>query len=156
VDAWRTPTIGCHLANEVADCSVNSRSTRMPLPRDHRPVATKSLPMPLCHGVRFDNNQCVRPPRPGRTQRHPERAVCIIKGRSSPLLNKRSHLLTKSYVLNNQVSARAQSRPQDADSKCDKEDQETYHGVGVCRAVLSAAVKIKSHFTRFDSVIPLG
>ena len=55
VDAWRAPTIGCHLANEVTDGGVNSRSTGMPLPRDHSPVATKSIPMPLCHGVRFHN-----------------------------------------------------------------------------------------------------
>jgi len=52
-----------------------------------------------------------------RTQRHPEGTVCIIKGRSTPLLKKRSHLLTESYVLNNQVGARAESRSQDADGK---------------------------------------
>ena len=89
----------------------------MTLLRDHSPVATESIPMPLCHGVRFQNNQCVRPPRPGRTQRHPEGTVGIIKDRSTPLLKKRSHLLTESYVLNNQVGARAESRPQDADGK---------------------------------------
>jgi hypothetical protein len=63
MDAWRNQTIGCHLANEVTDCGVNSRSTGM------------------------------------------------------PLLKKRGHLLTKSYVLNNQVGARSGSRPQDADGK---------------------------------------
>jgi len=89
----------------------------MPMLRDHSPVATESIPVPLCHGVRFHNNQCVRPPRPSRTQRHPEGTVCIIKGRPTPLLKKRSHLLTESYVLNNQVGTRAESRPQDADSK---------------------------------------
>lgn len=89
----------------------------MPLLRDHSPVATESIPVPLCHGVRFHNNQCVRPPRPGCAQRHPEGTVCIIKGRSTPLLKKRSHLLAESYVLSNQVGARAESRPQDADGK---------------------------------------
>ena len=115
VDAWSTPTIGCHFANEVSDCGINSRPPGAS--RDRIPVATESFPMPPCHGVCLHNNQCVRPPRPDSAKRYPEGSISIIKDRPTPLFDKRSHLLTESYVLDNQVSARADNRPKDADGK---------------------------------------
>lgn len=99
-----------------------SRSPRATPLGDLRPVAPESLPAPSRYGVAVDDNQATRPPWPGGTEGYPEGTVDIVQERSRPLALQRQDLLPQREVLDREVRAGHEQRPDSVGDQGDHED----------------------------------
>ncbi len=145
MDARGAPAIERHLFDEAADLDVDTRPTRTALLVGERhPMAAESLPVPLRHGVRLNDDQVARPPWPRGAQCHPEGTIGVIEWRPRPLPLECGNLLPERQVLGDQIAPGKAHGPDGTDAERDDEEEQADHGSEVCRAVLAISSRISA------------
>ena len=77
-----------------------------------RPVSPAPIPMPPGDGIRVDDEQATRPPRPRSSKCDPESSVEVVEPWAGAFFLQRRHLLPQGEVFDHQVGSAATHRSQ--------------------------------------------
>ncbi len=133
VDARCAPSILPHQADKATNLGIDSRSTRAAASlRDLRPVAPKTLAVPLRDRVGINYDEATRPSWPRGSQRHPESAVNIVEQGTRPLALECANMLTEGEILGQEFRAGEKEGPNGPGTEGYEENNWPEHDAPVC------------------------